>query len=194
MNFSKIAKTILQNQNSAMGTVSVFAVREALTEEEFIEAKQRGWIEMREEGYYALPMRAQALTELRAAATVEDFQPAEMDLSFEPDNCVAYHRFHEAEGAEPVVGSPVAVVEAGKTFQGAVAGINPDGTYKISFSGDHPARDTFSRGELSVPAPTSTPAPQPAAQQAPSAPPAPGTTVSPMGGAKGPVGPGLSSR
>ena len=192
MNLSKIAKVILQSQNSNVGTVNIFTIREALTDGEYVEAQQRGWFELREDGCYGLPLRARALEELRTAASAADFKPEVVDYAVTADSFAPYHHFHEAE-SNPVVGSPVAVVEAGKTYSAVVQGINPDGTYKLSFSGEKPTRDIFSRGELSVPETSATPAAPPAAQQTHAAPVAPGSTTSPMG-AGSPVAPGLSAR
>jgi hypothetical protein len=188
MNYSRIAKTILQSQTN-MGAVDAFAIKGAVTQEEYSEALARGWIEAREDGCVGLPSRASCLDELRAAAASEGFKPAEVDHALDVDTFASYPRFvmreSLAEDVDPGVGDECVVAEGGKTYTASVASRNADGTYKLSFSGDKPTKDSFTRSEIRVTKPVAV------AATAPATPPPPAAPVVP---AASPVGPGLAGR
>lgn len=98
---SRIAKTILANQNSASGAVNRQAIADELGFDGMGEALRRGWIETREDGCVGVPSGATRAAELRAAAATESF--SEADRGAPPAGFALYRRFTESDASRRVV-------------------------------------------------------------------------------------------
>jgi hypothetical protein len=149
MNQVELASAILSFRRC---TPNLSAVRETLGES-YGEAFNRGWlVPDYDTGMINVTSDRTRIEEMETLAATVPAAPAEQAC------CESWRAFGPARTNllevivenDASVGDDVVVAENGKSFNGVVKSIKPDGTYEVSFAGEKPAKTSFTTEELKV--------------------------------------------
>lgn len=168
MKLSEIARILIASRSSF---VAPRVLQEKLGQAGYSEALRIGWIAPeRESGSIQISSRQDVRRAMTEAAKQDTTVAPKMDVvneglparTFfgETTSVVNLTNVEPKPGAPVAAGTPnqkpagigdqVTVSEAGQTYTARVASLNPDGSMKLSFSGQKPVRDTYKQNEIKV--------------------------------------------